>query len=55
MVLPSAWPLYGRLVLGQRNGWSSQVVDVAQDRGEDGTRHRHLGRLEGKRLELLSP
>jgi hypothetical protein len=47
-VLPSALatPRSGPLASGRSNGRPSQAVDPAQDRGEQGARHRHLGQLE---------
>jgi hypothetical protein len=37
---------HGSLPLDRRHGRSSQTVDPAQDRGEQGARHRHLGQLD---------
>jgi hypothetical protein len=45
-LLPSAPAAHGSLPSGHRNGRPSQAVDPAQDRGEQRTRHRHLGQLE---------
>ena len=43
---PRLRPPHGSLLSGRRNGRSSQAVDPAQDPGEQGARHRHLGELE---------
>ena len=40
---PRLLPPHGPLAPGGRNGRSSQAVDPAQDRGEQGARYRHLG------------